>query len=117
MDADRRARSELNEPRYKTWFKDRSVRFAAHDHAEHLPYPVIIHAARGMRPSSDSRLAQVVRRELTTLTEVRGSYLSAHCLMPNPMHILMSPADSGLSLGHFVGQFKGKTTHASWNLG
>jgi len=106
-----------NPARYKTWSRNRSVRLTGHDYRENLPYHVIIHARRGARPFDIQQLSEMVCRELTTMSNRLSIYLGAYCLMPDHMHILLSPAGSNLSLGEFVGRFKGRTTNESWRLG
>ncbi len=103
--------------RYKTWGKNRSVRLPGFDYAEHQPYHVILCAREGTRPFSNPALAADVRERLVNFLHEANAYLGAYCLLPDHLHVLMSPDRSGLSLGQLIGQFKGVTTNASWKLG
>jgi len=102
---------------YKTWGKNRSVRLAGHDYREHFPYHIVIHAIAGASPFANHELARTTCNELRSLAESRQFYLATYCLLPDHLHVLLSPADSGLSVGEFIGQFKGRTTNQSWKLG
>ena len=39
------------------------------------------------------------------------------CLMPNHIHLLVSPSGDGTSISRFIGGFKSKTTRLAWNFG
>jgi REP element-mobilizing transposase RayT len=43
--------------------------------------------------------------------------LYAYCLMPDHLHMLVSPREQGFSMLTFVDQFKGKSTNVSWRHG
>ncbi len=40
-----------------------------------------------------------------------------YCLMPDHLHLLISPANSGISISRFIGGFKSKTTRLGWEKG
>ncbi|MFH1542841.1 MAG: transposase [bacterium] len=40
-----------------------------------------------------------------------------YCLMPDHLHLLVSPSGDGLSVSEFVGGFKSKTTRIGWKYG
>jgi putative transposase len=103
--------------RYKTWRRSHSVRLPGFDYREHVPYHVIIGALRGTKPFVDAQLAQMVCDMLYRTCDVCGAYLGAFCLMPDHLHLLISPDRSGMSLGNLVGRIKGATTNKSWQLG
>lgn len=42
--------------------------------------------------------------------ELRKYRLYGYCLMPNHLHVLLSPAESGVSVGEWLNAFKGFTT-------
>ena len=46
-----------------------------------------------------------------------GTELYVYCVMPNHLHILIGPKESGRSMLTFVDQFKGKSTRVSWAYG
>jgi len=41
----------------------------------------------------------------------------AYCLMPNHLHLIISPGNSGISVSKFIGGFKSKTTRLVWDNG
>jgi putative transposase len=41
----------------------------------------------------------------------------AYCLMPDHIHILLSPDKSGRTISNFVGAFKSRTTRIAWRKG
>lgn len=46
-----------------------------------------------------------------------GIELYVYCLMPDHLHVLLGPKETGRSMLTFVDQFKGKSTRASWAHG
>ncbi|MDP2961093.1 MAG: transposase [candidate division Zixibacteria bacterium] len=38
----------------------------------------------------------------------------AYCLMPDHIHLLISPLESGVNVSKFIGSFKSKTTKIAW---
>jgi len=51
---------------------------------------------------------------LHTERERLGCFAHVYCLMPDHLHLLCSPRESGISMLTFINQFKGRTTRASW---
>lgn len=43
--------------------------------------------------------------------------LYGYCLMPDHLHVLLSPNNSGIPLARWLNSFKSFTTHAGWKLG
>ncbi len=41
----------------------------------------------------------------------------AYCLMPDHLHLLVSPDDSRISVSRFIGGFKSKSTRLAWERG
>ncbi len=39
-----------------------------------------------------------------------------YCLMPDHIHLLLSPPGNGLTVPQFIGRFKSKTTHLAWKF-
>lgn len=103
--------------RHKTWRKSRSVRLTDFDYREHVAYHVTVCARRGSTPFADHELATMVCESMSRLCNECGAYLGAYSLMPDHLHILVSPDRSGMSLGDLIGRIKGTTTNQSWKLG
>ncbi|UCE61730.1 MAG: transposase [Phycisphaerales bacterium] len=106
-----------NSTRYRTWSQNRSVRLPEFDYREHVPYHVTVCAWHGMTPFANIALATMVCESLSRLCDEYRAYLGAFCLMPDHLHILLSPDRSGLTLGDLIGRVKGSTTNQSWKLG
>jgi len=49
--------------------------------------------------------------------EKYGFSIYAYCLMPDHLHILLSPKELGRSIPDFIGAFKSKTTRTAWQRG
>jgi len=61
----------------------------------------------------NSEILNCLRRE----KERTGVKVFAYCLMPNHLHMLISPADSGVNISRFIGSFKSKATRIGWKYG
>ena len=104
-------------PGYGTWHRNRSVRLPNFDYREHVPYHVAICARHGTTPFTNRELAVMVCETLSRLCNEYRAYLGAYCLMPDHLHVLLSPDRNGMSLGDLIGRIKGTTTNESWKLG
>jgi putative transposase len=49
--------------------------------------------------------------------ERMGFLVYVYCLMPDHLHLLLSPPGDGLSVSGFIGGFKSKTTRIAWDYG
>jgi REP element-mobilizing transposase RayT len=49
--------------------------------------------------------------------EVLGFRLYVYCLMPDHLHLLLSPAESATNVSAFLDRFKSFTTNRYWKLG
>ncbi len=47
----------------------------------------------------------------------KGIAIYSYCLMPNHIHLLISPLESGVNISKFVGSFKSKATKIAWKHG
>ena len=101
----------------RTWGQSHSVRLADFDYREHVPYHVTVGTPRGTTPFTNCRLAPMVCKSLWRLCDEYRAYLGAYCLIPDHLHILLSPDRSGMTLGDIVGRIQGTTTNESWKLG
>jgi len=68
-------------------------------------------------PFTSPQLKDVTIAILLAERERMGMELYAYCLMPDHLHILVSPKKQGCCMLAFVDQFKGKSTNASWQHG
>jgi putative transposase len=47
----------------------------------------------------------------------KGIAIYAYCLMPDHLHLLISPLESTFNVSKFIGGFKSKTTRLAWKYG
>ncbi len=108
-------RGNISGPPYKTYGRSRSLRLPALDYASPHVYFVTIGTRKREALLSDPCLARAV---LGCLLDCRDRYdyaLYAYCLMPNHVHLLVTPkGESSVALSAFVGAFKSLSTRAFW---
>ena len=98
------------EKKYRTWGKSRSNRLRNHDYSEDRPIHVTI-CTDAKRDIFDSKIsANIVIDELLRTSKDLGFRLLCYCLMPDHLHIVISPSQSCLPLPKFLNIFKGRTT-------
>ncbi len=103
--------------RLKTWRKSKSVRLPEFDYKSHVPYHIIVCTRNRQQPFEDQTLAEMVCEQVVGTCDRVNACLGAFCLMPDHLHMLISPDENRLCLSDIVGQFKGKITNLSWALG
>lgn len=64
-------------------------------------------------PKLNSEILNCLRQEKIE----KGMVIYAYCLMPDHLHLLISPLKSGINISKFVGNFKSKTTRIAWKHG
>jgi REP element-mobilizing transposase RayT len=96
--------------RYKTWARSRSNRLSNYDYSIDRPIHVTI-CTDNKENIFDSEIdAKIVIDELLkTAKDVRFRML-CYCLMPDHLHVIVSPGESTLTLSKFLNIFKGRTT-------
>ena len=47
----------------------------------------------------------------------KGIAIYSYCLMPDHIHLLISPLESGVNISDFIGSFKSKTSRIAWKHG
>lgn len=65
----------------------------------------------------NDQMAREVIAWLLKAREAKGFSLYCYCLMPDHMHLVISPSSQGPDVTAIVQQFKSATTHKSWSLG
>ena len=78
---------------------------------------ITIRAYRNQSPFVRDNLNQLVLDILRAEQERQNCAVFTYCLMPDHLHFLVSPLQSGISVLTFTDQFKGKATNQSWTLG
>ena len=98
----------------RTWGRGRAVRLDADLYAMDLPIHLTICALTG-NPFEKDSLAQMTCTAIErTCTNLRYS-LFAYCLMPDHLHVLLSPTESEVPIAEFLRRFKSYTTRQYQN--
>jgi len=95
---------------YKTWGKSRSIRLPNYDYSKDRPVHVTI-CTNNKENIFDSNVhANIVISELLKTAKDLRFRILCYCLMPDHLHVIISPGDSNLPLSKFLNTFKGRTT-------
>jgi putative transposase len=114
----RKSRSDkLKQEKYKTFGKSRSMRLKDFDYSLPYAYFVTIRCFDGKNFLKNNRLAQEVLKCLMELRSKYESKILTYCLMPDHLHLLLSPSENQVGVPRLMQIFKGKTTHIFWKLG
>jgi len=108
---------ELNQEKYKTYGKSHSVRLEGFDYSLLYAYFVTIRCFGGKDFFNNNRLAREVIEWLLELKSKLAIKVFTYCLMPDHLHLLLSPSENQISIPKFMQMFKGKSTHIFWNYG
>ena len=99
---------------YKTWGKSRSNRLAHYDYSADRPVHVTISTEKKQGFVDSKANAEIVVGELLKSTKDLGFRILCYCLMPDHLHVVLTPADSGHPLSEFLNLFKGRTSSSFW---
>ncbi len=95
---------------YKTWGRSRSNRLVNYDYSKDRPVHVTICTDnKGRLFDSEGNAKIVINELLKTAKDLRFRIL-CYCLMPDHLHVIVSPGGSTLPLSKFLNIFKGRTT-------
>jgi REP element-mobilizing transposase RayT len=111
-----RPEGPFNPQPLKTWGRSRAVRWDKYDYASDANVHLTICANHG-EPFHDRALAQVVCHSVEFYCRKLGYHLFGYCLMPDHLHVLLSPADSGTAIGQWLRAFKSYTSRMHANAG
>jgi len=92
-----------------TYGRGRAVRLESELYAMDIPVHLTICAASGC-PFEQAAVAKMVCEALEQTASRMGHRLFAYCLMPDHLHVLLSPHESGTSMSGFLRRFKSFTT-------
>ncbi len=92
-----------------TWGRGRAVRYDEDWYYRDVPIHLTICAHAGS-PFTDAVLASEVCAAVENVAAALKQRLYAYCLMPDHLHVLISPADSGNPLAEFLRRMKSYTT-------
>jgi REP element-mobilizing transposase RayT len=98
--------------RYKTWGRSRSNRLPKYDYSKDRPIHVTV-CTDNKENIFDSEInAKIVIDELLKAAKDVRFRILCYCLMPDHLHLIVSPGESALTLSKFLNIFKGRTTAA-----
>jgi len=105
-----RVRKNIPLQRLQTYGRSRAVRLPGFDYAGDALIHLTLCAERG-RPFHDANLAGVVCGSVERCCELCGYVLFGFCLMPDHLHVLLSPGESGVAVRDWLRRFKSFTTN------
>jgi len=101
---------------YKTYGKNRSLRLKGFDYSTCTVYFLTLCSSKGKNVFSDPKLAEETINCLKDCSKRFGYRVFAYCLMPDHLHLLISPVDSGRSVSQYVQTFKSLSTRIFWRF-
>jgi putative transposase len=87
------------------------------DYSQPYAYFVTICSNEKIKIFTNERLNFEIIRCLKYEKERTGMKVFVYCLMPDHLHMLISPLESALNISKFIGGFKSKTTRIGWEYG
>jgi len=68
-------------------------------------------------PFKNAPLSKEIIRALAYVRSTQNGKIYCHCLMPDHLHIAMSPCKETIGVSQIIGQFKSFTTRIAWDFG
>jgi len=106
----RRTRKNIPMRDLQTYGRGRAVRLADFDYAGDVPMHLTLCADRGS-PFADTGLAAVACDSVERCCGLCGYDLFGLCLMPDHLHVLLSPGDSRVAVSDWLRRFKSYTAN------
>jgi putative transposase len=95
----------------------KNPRLKDHNYADLQAYFITICSFDRKQYFANDALNQAVINCLKEEKTRTGFLVYVYCLMPDHMHLLLSPPGDGLSVSRFIGGFKSKATRLAWEFG
>jgi len=95
---------------YKSWGKSRSNRLVNHNYSADHPVHVTICTENKQQIFHSQINAETIINELLKSAKDLKLRILCFCLMPDHLHMILSPGNSGQPLSKFLNIFKGRTT-------
>jgi REP element-mobilizing transposase RayT len=95
---------------YKTFGKSGTNRLSNYDYSEDRPIHVTICTDNKKNIFDSENKAKITIEELLKSSKELGFRILCYCLMPDHLHIVLSPGHSALPLSKFLNVFKGRTS-------
>ena len=96
---------------YKTYGKNRSLRLKGFDYSTDRAYFITICSDKG-RALLQGAIAGDVAKYLKQLREKYLFKVYVYCIMPDHVHLLLAPGDSGLAVSGIIQRFKSLTARS-----
>ena len=93
------------------------IRLKDFNYATPRPYFITICSKEKEPLFANDKLNNSIIECLLEEKKKTGFKIFVYCLMPNHLHLLLSPAEKEISVSRFVGGFKSKTARISWDFG
>src|SRR6476620_4127291 len=100
---------------YRTYGKGRAVRLDDHAYAQDVPVHLTICARTNFL--ANESLAKTICNSVEFCSRRLRYELFCYCLMPDHLHVLLSPAESKTPIGEWLQPFKSFTTHEHMRFG
>jgi putative transposase len=95
----------------------KSTRVKGHDYSSERAYFITICTKDKNEYFKDKVLADKIISSLRAYKDKLKFGVYVYCLMPDHLHLLINPADSGKSIPVIIGGFKSITTRIAWAKG
>jgi putative transposase len=100
----------VSDAEYKTWGKSRSNRLPGYDYSVDHPIHVTLCTEKKQELFNTKESATTVINEIVKSSQDLGFRILCYCLMPDHLHVVLSPGNSNYPLSKFLNIFKGRTT-------
>ena len=95
---------------YKTCGRSRSNRLVGFDYSTDRPVHITICTEKKQEIFNSKVNAEIVIGDLLETSQSFSFRVLCYCLMPDHLHVVLSPGDSAYPLSKFLNVFKGRTT-------
>jgi len=98
-------------------FRRKNPRLRDFDYSQPYAYFITICSKDKSEIFTNERLNIEIINCLKHEKERTGMKVFVYCLVPNHLHMLISPLENALNISKFIGGFKSKTTRIGWEYG
>ena len=99
----------------RTYARSHAVRLPDHNYAEDVPTHLTMCAC--CHVTDDPKFSHLICDNVEFYCRKMRYELFCYCLMPDHLHVFLSPADSGTPIGKWLVSFKSFTTHEFMKTG
>jgi len=99
----------VSDREYKTWGRSRSNRLSGYDYSVDRPIHAILCTEKKQELFGPQDNARIVINELLKSTQDLRFRMLCYCLMPDHLHVVLSPGNSTYPFSRWLNVFKGRT--------